>query len=270
MSPAIHNASFRALGLPCRFEALPVPPDGLDAFLRALPASGLRGLAVTIPHKCAVLARCAAVAPDAAAIGAANTVTVGEDGGLAACNTDAPGAMRALAEAGVAVAGARAVILGAGGAARAICWGLLQGGAASVAIANRTSARAERLRDDLARACGAARRIAVIPAGGAALLEAVASAGILVNATSVGMYPRTGESPIQRGLLRPGLSVLEIVYNPVETRLLADARVAGAVAIPGTEMLLRQAAEQERVWLGVEAPIDEMREALLSGLGRSP
>ncbi|HOE27156.1 MAG: shikimate dehydrogenase [Candidatus Aureabacteria bacterium] len=269
MSPAVHNASFRALGLPCRFESIPVPPDGLDAFIRALPASGLRGLAVTIPHKCAVLARCATVAPDAAAIGAANTVTVGEDGGLAACNTDAPGALRALAEAKVAVAGARAVILGAGGAARAICWGLLRGGAASVAIANRTPARAERLRDDLARACGAERRIAVIPAAGPALAEAVASAGILVNATSVGMHPKTGESPIRREFLRPGLSVLEIVYNPIETRLLADARAAGAVAIPGMEMLLWQAAEQERVWLGVEAPVDEMREALLSGLGRS-
>ena len=100
-------------------------------------------------------------------------------------------------------------------------------------------------------------------------LAAAATAGILVNATSVGMHPKTGESPIRREFLRPGLSVLEIVYNPIETRLLADARAAGAVAIPGMEMLLWQAAEQERVWLGVEAPVDEMREALLSGLGRS-
>lgn len=269
MSPTIHNASFRALGLPCRFKAVAVTPAGLDAFMRSLPASRLRGLAVTIPHKTAILSYCASVEPDAAEIGAANTVTVGEDGRLGACNTDASGAMRALADAGVAVAGIRAVVLGAGGAARAVCWGLLRGGAASVIIANRTFARAEGLRDDLARVCGDAGRVAVVPATGAALAGALSSAGLLVNATSVGMSPRAGESPVGRELLRPGLAVMDIVYNPLETRLLADARAAGAAAIPGTEMLLRQAAEQERVWLGVEAPLGAMREALLSVLGRS-
>ena len=177
------------------------------------------------------------------------------------------GALRASAEAKVAVAGARAVS-GRGGAARRSAGGFLRGGAAPSRREPDAAARGAAARRP-ARACGAERRIAVIPAAGPALAEAVASAGILVNATSVGMHPKTGESPIRREFLRPGLSVLEIVYNPIETRLLADARAAGAVAIPGTEMLLWQAAEQERVWLGVEAPVDEMREALLSGLGRS-
>src|SRR5690606_30018937 len=98
MSPTIHNASFRALGLPCRFKAVAVTPAGLDAFMRSLPASRIRGLAVTIPHETAILSYCASVEPDAAEIGAANTVTVGEDGRLGACNTDASGAMRALAD----------------------------------------------------------------------------------------------------------------------------------------------------------------------------
>lgn len=269
MSPAIHNASFEALGLSCRMEAVAVPPAGLDAFMRSLPSSGLCGVAVTIPHKAAVLTYCASVEPGAGKIGAANTLAVGEGGNLGAHNTDAAAAARALREAGVEVAGRRAVVLGAGGAARAICYRLLRDGAAHVAIANRTLSRAEALGRDLGRVCGAAGRVAAVPGSGAALEEALASAGILVNATSVGMSPRAGESPVPRALLRAGLAVMDIVYNPIETRLLADARRAGAAAIPGTEMFLYQAAEQERIWLGVEAPVEVMRKALLSGLGRS-
>lgn len=266
MSPAIHNASFAALGLRCRLDAVAVPPAGLAAFMRSLPSSGIRGLAVTIPHKTAVLPFCSSVDPEAAAIGAANTVAVGDDGALRAFNTDAAGAAGALRDAGVAVAGARVVVLGAGGAARAICHRLLRDGAASVTIANRTVSRAEALRDDLA---GGEGRVAAVPARGPAFEAALAAAGVLVNATSVGMSPRAGESPVPRGLLRAGLAVMDIVYNPIETKLLADARAAGATAIPGTEMLLYQAAEQERIWLGAEAPAGVMREALFSALARS-
>jgi len=269
MSPAIHNASFEALGLHCRLDAVAVPPEGLDAFMRALPASGLRGLAVTIPHKTAVLPHCAFVDPDATEIGAANTVAVGDAGMLCAYNTDAPGAIGALRDAGVVVAGARVMVLGAGGAARAICFRLLRDGAASVVIANRTPSRAEALKGDLEKVHGAAGRVGAVPGIGAAFEEALASAGILVNATSVGMSPLAGESPVAGALLRADLAVMDVVYNPLETRLLADARAAGATVIPGTEMLLRQAAEQERIWLGVEAPVGVMRRALLSGLGRS-
>ena len=270
MSPSIHNASFEAMGLDCRLDAVPVPPDGLGAFMRSLASSGLRGLAVTIPHKGAVLRQCASADPAAAAIGAANTVSVGGGGETRAYNTDASGAAAALRDAGISAAGARVVVLGAGGAARAICHRLLSDGAASVAIANRTVPRAEALRDDLERACGAAGRVEAVPASGPGFEAALASAGILINATPVGMSPRAGESPVPRGLLRRGLAVMDIVYNPLETRLLADARAAGAVAIPGTEMLLRQAEGQERIWLGVEAPLGVMRAALLSALARSP
>lgn len=269
MSPAVHNASFGARGLPFQMEAVAVPPEGLDAFIHMLPPSGFHGVAVTIPHKSAVLPYCASVEKDAAEIGAANTLVVGAGGRLGAHNTDAAGAARALRDAGVAVAGARAVVLGAGGAARAICYRLLKDGAARVVVANRTLARAEELARDLGRVCGAEGRVAAVPAPGDGLAEALASAAVLVNATSVGMSPRADESPVPGALLRPGLTVMDIVYNPVETRLLAEARRAGAEVIPGTEMFLHQAAEQERIWLGEEPPVDVMRKALLSGLARS-
>lgn len=269
MSPAIHNASFEALGLPHRFGARALQRDELDAFIKALPASQIRGVAVTIPHKTAVLPYCEVRESEVEAIGAANTLLVRE-GILSAFNTDAPAAGLALREAGVTLHGARVVVIGAGGAARAVCYRLLHEGIASLTIANRTFPRAARLADDLRRTVRSRETVSAIPLAGEELSRALAVADILVNTTSVGMHPREDASPLPAGMLRSGLVVMDIVYNPAETRLLREAREAGAKAIPGTEMMVYQAVEQERIWLGIEAPVDVMRKALLRALGKAP
>ncbi|MCX6357901.1 MAG: shikimate dehydrogenase [Candidatus Aureabacteria bacterium] len=266
MSPAIHNASFLALGIPEHFEARPISPAEFDRFMRALPGGPLKGVAVTIPYKTDVLRFCASLSPEAVAIGAANTLRV-DGGGIRAFNTDAGAAVRVLSEAGVRLKGKRAVVLGAGGAARAICVELLREGVDSLVIANRTLARGTALRDELLRVAPHAT-VGTVPLNGDELRDVTGAADLLVNTTSVGMYPRVEESPVERPLLRKGLAVMDIVYNPIETTLLKYAREAGAVAIPGTEMLLHQAVEQERIWLGVEPPLGVMREALLSELSR--
>ena len=143
-SPAMHNAAFRALGLPWRYVKLPVRPELLAETVRALPASGYRGANVTIPHKLAALALADAATPAARGAGAANTLTFDREGAIEADNTDASGFLDALGE---SPRGRRALVLGAGGAGRAVAWALRKAGAAEVMVWNRTPGHAE----DLAR-----------------------------------------------------------------------------------------------------------------------
>ena len=268
MSPVIHNASFEALGLSCRFTAQPVSPARFDQFMKSVPSSPFKGLAVTIPYKTEVIKYCTVRAGEVEAIGAANTVSITEGGALKADNTDASAVSRTLRDAGVSPGGRRVVVLGAGGAARAACAQVLREGAASLTIANRTLSRAEDLRRDLLSAVSSAGEVAAVTLPGEALARALRSAHILINATSMGMHPEPGGSPLPAELLTRDVVVMDIVYNPVETRLIREAREIGARTITGTDMLIYQAAEQERIWLGVDAPLSVMREALLRELGR--
>lgn len=263
MSPVIHNASFHALGLECTFSARELHPDAFDRFMRELPRSSFKGLAVTIPYKTKILSYCHEQDSTVSAIGAANTLRVEPGGALAAFNTDAPGAGRALAEAGVDVKGSRTVVIGAGGAARAICFQLMWDGAASIAIVNRTLSRAESLRGDLLHAASRDVTITASPLEKNALSTALEDARLFINTTSIGMYPRVDECPLDPDLLHDGIAVFDIVYNPVETKLLRAAKAAGAKTVPGTEMLLHQAAAQQRIWRSIDAPLNTMRAALL-------
>ncbi len=268
MSPVIHNASFEALGLPCRFTAQPVPRSRFDQFMKSVSSSSLKGLAVTIPYKTEVIKYCAMRAAEVDTIGAANTLSVMEKGALKADNTDASAVSRTLRDAGVSPQGRRVVVLGAGGAARAACAQMLLEGAASLTIANRTPSRAEELRRDLINAIPSTAEVDAIPLGGEAIARALRGSHILINTTSVGMHPDVGETPLPSALLSPEMVVMDVVYNPIETRLIKEAREIGAMTITGTEMLVHQAAEQERIWLGVDPPLPVMREALLRELGR--
>jgi shikimate dehydrogenase len=235
-SPAMHNAAFAALDLDWRYVKLPVPPELFERTVRALPGSGYRGANVTIPHKLAALAVADGATPAARAIGAANTLTFGDDG-MEADNTDAGGFLDALGE---SPQGRTALFLGAGGAARAVVWALLDAGASEVAIWNRTSERAE----ELANAFGACAVAHLEPAE------------IAVNATSVGLHD--GSLPLD-GVDPPAVAV-ELVYGrdtPFETW----AREGGARVVDGLEVLVRQGALSFERWTGVAPPLDVMREA---------
>jgi shikimate dehydrogenase len=248
----MHNAAFAECGIDAVYLAFDVAPGVLAPAIAGARALGVRQLAVSLPHKEAVLAHLDEVDADALAIGAVNTVTR-RGGRLVGSNTDWIGLVRAL-ERECDLASARAVVLGAGGTARAATFGLLRRGA-HVTILNRTPERARKL----ARELGAA---------GAGALEELARTphDVLVNTTSVGL--RSDHSPVDAGALSPDSVVLDAVYDPEETRLLRDARIRGARAIPGKWMLVYQAAEQFRSWTGIEAPTEVMVRAFERGTPR--
>jgi shikimate dehydrogenase len=244
-SPAMHNAAFRALGLDAVYLAFDVPPERLAEAMAGVRALALRQVAVSIPHKESVMAHLDRIDETAAEIGAVNTVTR-RGNELVGANTDFAGALRAL-EREIDPKGRRAVVLGAGGAARAVVYALVRAGA-DVTVLNRTESRAR----DLARA---------LSANASGVLGDLADLphDILVNTTSVGL--RSNDSPVPAEHLREGSVVMDAVYDPERTRLLADAAMRGARPLGGKWMLVHQAAEQLRLWSDLDAPLDVMAEA---------
>lgn len=252
-SPAIHNAAFRALDLDWTYVAFEVAEGAVPAALAGVRALGIDGLSVTMPHKEAVADAVDACSADAEALRAVNCV-VRDGARLVGHNTDGPGFLAGLrAAAGLEPAGARCVVLGAGGAARAVIRSLATGGAAEVVVVNRTA--------DRARAAAALAG----PVGRVGHVDAIASADLLVNATSVGMGAAEGAdapSPVDPGHLRPGLVVADLVMHPVVTPLLRAAAAAGAVPVDGLGMLVHQAAIAFELWTGVAPPVPVMLRAV--------
>ncbi len=265
LSPAMHNAAFEALGLGWRYELLPVPPGQLDATLEGLRADNFRGGNVTVPHKSAVMAFLDEIDDAARVIGAVNTITV-QGGRWRGYNTDAAGFVRALREAGMGVAGRRALLLGAGGAARAVAYALAGAGCA-VAIHNRTASRAAELVRDL-QDLGLRAPVSWVPDEAALHELDLARFGLLVNATAAGMWPNSESTPWPDALaMRSHWTVFDLVYNPLETRFLRQARQAGAKTIDGLGMLVWQGALAFELWAGQKPPADLMRAAALEALG---
>jgi shikimate dehydrogenase len=235
-SPALHNAAYAALGLDAVYLAFDVMPGDLGAAIAGARAMGMRQLAISIPHKEAVIAHLDRIDETARAIGAVNTVTRVE-GALVGTNTDWVGIARAL-ERETPLAGKAAVVLGAGGTARAALYALRERGARAVVL-NRTPGKAEALVRELgAERAGSLEELGTIPHD------------VLINTTSVGL--RSDVSPVAPESLRPGSVVFDAVYEPLETRLLRDARARGAKPVSGKWMLIEQAREQVRLWSGRE------------------
>lgn len=273
LSPVMHNAAFAALGLNWAYVPLPVVPDRLSAAVRGLAALGFQGANVTIPHKETVLPYLDEVSQEARFIGAVNTIVIDGDR-LIGHNTDVAGFMQALLAGGFRPEGTRAVVIGAGGAARAVVYGLLAAGVAAIAVVNRSPQRAEALVEDFAgmplvsmSGLKGARLTAAPLSPRSSLPSLVAEADLLVNATPVGMWPRTGESPWPDDAPFPRhLWVFDLVYNPPRTRLLSQAQAAGAGTMGGLEMLLHQGAKAFKLWTNRKPPVEVMRTALMEGL----
>jgi shikimate dehydrogenase len=251
LSPAMHNRAFQALGLNKVY--LPFPVSDAVAALNAFRALGVRGVSVTIPHKQAVLPLLDSVDPVAERIGSVNTLVI-EGGRIHGLNTDWRGANRALSEK-MALAGSSVLLLGAGGSARAIGFGLLEAGV-RIMIASRTPEKGQKLARQLGCAWHPLAALRDLRADG------------LVNATSVGMTPHDSESPVPPEALVNFSVVMDIVYAPLETKLLREAAGAGCVVVDGLGMLLYQGVEQFEIWTGEPAPVAAMREALLASLTR--
>jgi shikimate dehydrogenase len=265
MSPVMHNAAFRELGFDYVYVPFRVEKDGLGAAIAGMRSLNIRGLNVTIPHKVGVITLLDSVDETAMKIGAVNTIA--SDGGtLIGYNTDAPGFLRTLQGAGVETQGARAAIMGAGGVARAIAY-VLAGNGAQLFILNRTQELdwAEELAGWISRHFRI--RAKALDLGEDNLKDVLEQSNILINATSVGMAPDKDSTPLPARLLREGLVVFDAVYNPVETRLLKEARVAGAQTIGGLDMLVWQGAIAFEIWTGQPAPFETMKREVLKALG---
>ncbi|ADJ25549.1 shikimate 5-dehydrogenase [Dehalogenimonas lykanthroporepellens BL-DC-9] len=240
VSPAMHNAAIDRLGLDYVYLAFRVTPAGLAGALNGVRALGIRGVNLTIPHKTAALGLLDEVDEAARRVGAVNTV-VNDAGRLTGYNTDIAGFLAALKKHGFAPAGQKAVVLGAGGAARAVVFALRDAGA-EVVIANRSIEKA----DTLAADTGAT----AVSTTETELQKALDGAGLLVNATPVGLFPDTGVTPVPGSLLHPGLTVFDTIYRPRRTRLLTEAEAAGCRVIDGLDMLVEQGATAFELWTG--------------------
>lgn len=266
LSPVMHNAAFRALGMDCTYHAFRVSRENLKSAILGAQAMGFGGLNLTIPLKEEALS-IVTPEPIAASIGAVNTVSFDTEKGPVGNNTDGIGAKRALLDAGVDVTGRNVVIIGAGGAARAIAFQFTHDGA-NVHIANRTASRAMALADDVRSALPPASSCVVTASGLEDMQTIMQKCGILVNSTSVGMHPNVNESPVPAKLLRNDMVIFDIVYNPRQTKLMLDGEAAGATTVGGLMMLIHQGAEAFRIWTGVEPPVDVMVEAVEAELQR--
>lgn len=255
LSPTLHNAAFDAVGLDWVFLAFEVPAGEGKAAVEGMRALGLDGLSVTMPHKSDVAAAVDRLSPTAQRLAAVNTV-VRHGGVLVGENTDGAGFVDALrSDEGFDPAGRRCLVLGAGGAARAVVLALADAGAAEVVVAGRTPERVA-----TAAALAGER-------GRAGAVEEASGCDLVVNATPVGMG-EVGGLPLDPGLLGAGQVVADLVYHPLVTPLLTEARARGAVAVNGLGMLIHQAAHAFRLWTGEDPPLAVMSAAALRALSR--
>lgn len=251
LSPAIHAAAIRALGLDLTYQAVETPPNELAPFVSGLRGSDWLGCNVTVPHKQTVMPLLDSILPEADEIGAVNTIYKTE-AGLTGANTDVAGFLADLEAHFGPVDGKRVAVLGAGGAAHAVCWSL-RDVASEVWVVNRSGERAEQL----------ARRFNV-RVGGQRELQACQ---LIVNCTSAGL--QAGESPVADEWIPAGVELYDLIYNPAVTRLMQVATERGGRAVNGLGMLVRQAAAAFSFWTRHEPPLDVMFRAAKDALGGS-
>ncbi|MCW4026619.1 MAG: shikimate dehydrogenase, partial [Candidatus Bathyarchaeota archaeon] len=251
LSPSIQNAAFDHLGLNYVYVAFGVKSDSLEGAILSMRSLGLHGLNVTMPHKIDVIQYLDELDETAENVGSVNTI-LNKGGTLVGHTTDGIGAVSALRHNGADPSGKEIVLLGAGGASRSVSFTLAEE-ALELVILNRTVEKAETLTEDLADLLGDDSKVRAAELNNDNLEKELRDADILVNATSVGMYPENRETLVDRTLLRPDLVVFDLVYEPLETRLLREAREMGARTVDGLTMLVHQGAASFEIWTGVSA-----------------
>lgn len=255
-SPLMLNRAFREAGLNAAYAAFRVPKERLHEAIDGIRGLQFRGVNVTIPHKVEVMAHLDEIDEAARLIGAVNTV-VNDGGRLIGYNTDGIGYVRSLKEeTGISLAGKRILVIGAGGAARGVIYALAKEKPAAIRIANRTKEKAV----ELARAFSV-----MTETTGVALDDAKKIAretDVIVNTTSVGMYPHPDVTPLDPSCFHDGMVVSDLIYNPRITRLLQEARDKGAHIHGGLGMFIYQGAYAFEYWTGLPAPVAAMREAV--------
>lgn len=263
LSPALHNAAFDALGLDFLYVAFRVEDlKGALAGMRAL--ENFRGMSITIPHKIEAMRHVDDIAEVDRSIGSINTI-INDNGRLTGLGTDGPGALKALVDGGVNLHNKHVLMLGSGGAARAIAFTLArEARLAGLSILDINREMLEGLTADLKAGTGA--RIHSGALDDSSLAVGMEQADVIINCTPIGMHPDTEASLVPARLFRPGQAVFDIVYTPLETRLLADARSRGLKVISGVEMFINQAVLQFERFTGLAAPVEVMRRVVMERL----
>ncbi len=264
LSPLMHNAAFAALGLNWAYIPLPVEPERVEKVTPALRTFNFMGANVTVPHKQAIMRYMDEIDPVAREIGAVNTIAV-RDGRMLGFNTDADGFLQSLLETGFSPRGARCLVLGAGGAARAVVFSLAKAGARAISIFNRTVERAAFLVDDISSVY-ADIRFSCELLSPQTLDAANNSFDLVVNTTSLGMFPQVDASPWDDGIPLPEAVICDLVYTPIQTKFLQQAASQGLPTVDGTGMLIYQGAKAFEIWTGEPAPVAVLRQTLLSVL----
>ena len=260
-SPAMHNAAAQALGLNWAYVPLPVAPENVATAVSSLSTLGFRGVNVTVPHKQAVMPLLNDLEPGAQAIGAVNTIVVGENGRLTGYNTDWSGFLADLQTHDVSVVGRDCLLLGAGGAARAVAYGLGKSGARVYILARRV-AQAEQLIADL-RPYLPQTQLISHPLTELANVAPTLTTPLIINSTPLGMTPNKTTTPWPTGLTFPAEAIVyDLVYNPRQTRFMQQAEAAGCRANNGLGMLVQQGAKAFTLWTGVEPDTAVMAAAI--------
>jgi shikimate dehydrogenase len=264
MSPPMHNAAYKELGLDFIYLPFLVKKEQLKQAVAGLRALNVRGFNVTMPHKVSIIPLLDKLDPLAEKIGAVNTV-VNDNGLLSGHNTDGLGVLNALLEKKVNPEGKKVVIIGAGGASRAISYVLARQGA-QLTILNRKQELdwADNIAASIRQDLGA--DVKAVELGFKQLKSALAGADILVHATSVGMSPDTANSLVPAELFNKNLTVFDVIYNPMKTKLLQDAEAAGCRTIGGLDMLVWQGVLCFKYWTGQAATHETMRQAAVEML----
>jgi shikimate dehydrogenase len=256
LSPIIHNGAFRRLGRNAVYVAFKV--KNIEEALRGVRGLGVRGVSITLPFKTEVVSLLDGIEGLAKKIGAVNTIA-NRGGKLIGYNTDCDGALKALEER-MDLRGKRVVLLGAGGAARAIGFGLKERRVPLIVV-NRSKERGQALSKEL--------RCDYLPMSSLVRMKAgELEADVIINATPLGMYPRDGKTPFPKELLKKGMMVMDIVYQPLQTKLLREAKEKGCVTVDGLEMLIRQGMAQFEIWTGRRLEIEKVKKDLRQALER--
>jgi len=263
LTPRIQNAAWQETAADIVNVAFRVAPHQLRQAVLGARSLGLLGLMVTIPHKEAVLQCCDELDESARLMGAANLLHFCGDGKIIGHSTDGWAALQSLAEEGVKVSSARVAILGGGGAARSLAITFAHAGAQQITLLNRTVERAQRIADEIAPSGVTAL---ALPLTGSTLPAALADIDLLVNATSIGMHPHDDQTPLSSEFLDARLAVYDIVYNPLETRLLREAKAAGARVVDGLGMLIYTNLRAAQICAGADISVSTMRAEALRAL----
>lgn len=258
LSPLMHNSAFQALGLPYLYAMYDIEPEGLSKAVQDLKSLGFVGYNVTIPHKQAIIQHLDGVDETAKAIRAVNTVSISNNKSLG-YNTDVLGIVRALEPLKNRIASQPVLVLGAGGAARAAVFALQRlVNATEITIAARSKERGASILADFKIKSGK-----IVSFAPAEINSVVSRCSLIVNATPVGMHPLVDDSPLSDNApLIGGHIVFDLIYRPLETKLLRLAKKAGATAVGGLEILIQQGAAAFEIWTGKKMPLDTVRVVL--------